>query len=99
MTVLLQVMAASPPGYRVQFSNAVAEDVCLGPDGRPHPARVDRNASLASEHVVAYVATLLVELAERYPWCGGLPPRLAQVPALRSRGARSSTSTLPHAGR
>ena len=57
-------MAASPPGYRVQFSGAVDEDQCLGPAGERHDARVDRNASLASDHVGAYISTLLVELAE-----------------------------------
>jgi len=67
IAIYLQVMAASPPGYRVQFSNALADDACLGPSGRPHDQRVDRNASLASPHVVAYITTLLVELAERYP--------------------------------
>ncbi|NDE72768.1 MAG: hypothetical protein EB064_02450, partial [Betaproteobacteria bacterium] len=45
MAVHLQVMAASPPGYRVQFSGAVDEDQCRGPDGLLHPQRVDRNAS------------------------------------------------------
>jgi len=71
LAVYLQVMAASPPGYRVQFSAAAAEDQCLGPDGAPHSARVDRNASLASGEVVAYVAALVAELAERYPSVGG----------------------------
>ncbi|HEX4884440.1 MAG TPA: hypothetical protein VFX05_09910 [Casimicrobiaceae bacterium] len=69
--VLLQVMAASPPGYRVQFSGARDDDQCLGPDRMPHPDRVDRNASLASPHVVAYVAALVAELAERYPDVAG----------------------------
>ena len=71
ITVYLQVMAASPPGYRVQFSSAVDADQCLGPDGLPHPARVDRNASLASSAVVAYTAALVAELAERYPAAAG----------------------------
>ncbi len=71
MRVYMQVMAASPPGYRVQFSAAAPEDQCLGPDLLPHPARVDRNASLACDGVGAYVATLLVELAERYPRVAG----------------------------
>jgi hypothetical protein len=65
------VMAASPPGYRVQFSSAVDDDRCLGPDGLPHPDRVDRNASLASAHVLDYGATLLAELAQRYPGVAG----------------------------
>jgi hypothetical protein len=67
LRVYLQVMAASPPGYRVQFSGAVLQDQCRGPDGQLHPDRVDRNASLASEQVHAYGAALLAELAERYP--------------------------------
>jgi hypothetical protein len=69
--VLLQVMAACPPGYRVQFSGLADDDRCLGPDGRPHDARVDRNGSLASPHVVAYVAALCAELARRYPGVAG----------------------------
>lgn len=72
MTVYLQVMAASPPGYRVQFSGAIDEDQCRGPDGLLHTQRVDRNASLASPHVQAYGATLLAELAARYPDVHGL---------------------------
>ncbi|HVE50112.1 MAG TPA: hypothetical protein VNG69_10905 [Casimicrobiaceae bacterium] len=67
VVVYLQVMAASPPGYRVQFSSANDDDACLGPDGRRHDQRVDRNASLASAHVGAYTATLVAELAQRYP--------------------------------
>jgi len=72
LDVYLQVMAASPPGYRVQFSSAVPQDQCLGPDGRTHAARVDRNASLASGEVVAYVATLATELVQRYPSAAGI---------------------------
>ncbi|HQU49316.1 MAG TPA: hypothetical protein PLM09_09355 [Casimicrobiaceae bacterium] len=69
--VLLQVMAACPPGYRVQFSGVEVDDQCRRPDGTTHAARVDRNASLASPHVVAYTATLVAELAERYPGVAG----------------------------
>lgn len=71
IAVYLQVMAASPPGYRVQFSAALPQDACLGPQGLPHPDRVDRNASLASAHVVRYTATLVAELAQRYPGVAG----------------------------
>lgn len=70
--VYLQVMAASPPGYRVQFSGAIDEDQCLGPDLARHDARVDRNASLASVHVTRYIATLVAELATRYPDATGI---------------------------
>ena len=69
--VLLQVMAACPPGYRVQFSGVQDDDQCLRPDGTTHTARVDRNASLASPHVVAYAAALVAELADRYPGVAG----------------------------
>lgn len=71
IVVYLQVMAASPPGYRVQFSGARDVDECFGPDGRGHPARVDGNASLASTDVARYTATLVAELAERYPGVSG----------------------------
>jgi hypothetical protein len=85
--VYLQVMAASPPGYRVQFSSAVAGDGCLGPDGAPHDRRVDRNASLASPHVVAYVTTLLVELAQRYPGVVGFRLDWPEYPPYDFRSA------------
>lgn len=71
LEVLLQVMAASPPGYRVQFSSAHVDDQCLGPDGLPVLDRVDRNASLASRHVQQYTAALVAELAQRYPSVAG----------------------------
>jgi hypothetical protein len=71
IAVLLQVMAASPPGYRVQFSAAHREDQCLLPDGRTHDARVDRNASLASMDVARYTGALVAELATRYPGVAG----------------------------
>jgi len=78
--VLLQVMAACPPGYRVQFSGVLDDDQCLRPDGTTHAARVDRNASLASPHVVAYTATLVAELAERYPGVAGFRLDWPEVP-------------------
>ncbi len=87
MTVYLQVMAASPPGYRVQFSGALAQDLCLGPDGQPHPQRVDRNASLASSHVRDYGAALLAELAERYPGVHGFRVDWPEYPPYDLRSA------------
>lgn len=71
IAVYLQVMAASPPGYRVQFSGAVEADQCRTPDGTLHTARVDRNASLASRDVQRYTAALVSELAARYPGVAG----------------------------
>ena len=87
MAVYLQVMAASPPGYRVQFSGAVDEDQCRGPDGLLHPQRVDRNASLASPHVQAYGAALLAELASRYPGVHGLRIDWPEYPPYDLRSA------------
>ncbi len=87
MHVYLQVMAASPPAYRVQFSGAMPDDQCLGPDGEPHGCRVDRNASLASPHVVAYIATLLAELAERYPRVTGFRLDWPEYPPYDFRSA------------
>lgn len=87
MTVFLQVMAASPPGYRVQFSGALDEDQCLGPDGLLHGQRVDRNASLASPHVHAYGGALLAELAHRYPGVHGLRIDWPEYPPYDLRSA------------
>ena len=87
INVYLQVMAASPPGYRVQFSNMLEDDRCLGPDGLAHERRVDRNASLASPHVVAYVTTLLVELAQRYPGAAGFRLDWPEYPPYDFRSA------------
>lgn len=87
IAVYLQVMAASPPGYRVQFSGAVAQDQCLGPDGQPHPHRVDRNASLASSHLRDYGAALLAELAQRYPGVHGFRVDWPEYPPYDLRSA------------
>ena len=87
LTVYLQVMAASPPGYRVQFSGAVQEDQCRGPDGQMHPHRVDRNASLASPDVREYGAALLTEMAERYPGVAGFRIDWPEYPPYDLRSA------------
>jgi hypothetical protein len=87
LTVYLQVMAASPPGYRVQFSAARAADQCLGPDGQPHATRVDRNASLGSAEVVAYVAALVAELSARYPTVAGFRLDWPEYPPYDFRSA------------
>lgn len=97
MVVYLQVMAASPPGYKVQFSSALAQDQCLGPDGLPHPARVDANASLASPHVRDYGAALLVELATRYPGVHGFRIDWPEYPPYDLRSALFDFSPHAHA--
>jgi len=67
LAVHLQIQAAIPPGYRVQFGGPRAEDEPLGPDGRAVPKRVDQNASLASPAVLAYGRALLADLVRAYP--------------------------------
>lgn len=97
MQVYLQVMAASPPGYKVQFSSAVADDQCLGPDGLPHPGRVDANGSLASPHLRDYGAALLAELASRYPGVHGFRVDWPEYPPYDLRSALFDFSPHAHA--
>src|ERR687891_403308 len=47
LEVHLQVQAAIPPGYRVQFGGPVEEDQPCLVDGSPLGLRVDKNGSLA----------------------------------------------------
>ena len=63
----LQVQAAIPPGYRVQFGGPVEEDRPRLPDGASPARRVDNNGSLASPHILAYTQALLRDLAAAYP--------------------------------
>lgn len=71
LEVYLQVMAAIPPGYRVQFGGPDAEDEPRLPDGDRVPDRVDRNGSLASPAIRAYTGALLRDLARQYPEIDG----------------------------
>ena len=87
IAVYLQVMAASPPGYRVQFSGAEERDQCLDASGEVHGHRVDRNASLASPHVIAYAAALVEELATRYPGIAGVRLDWPEYPPYDLRSA------------
>ena len=64
--VYFQVMAAIPPGYRVQFGGPVEEDMPRLPDGRLPQGRVANNASLASPHVIAYQHALIADLLGQY---------------------------------
>jgi len=68
LTVHLQVQAAIPPGYRVQFGGGLAdEDQPLLPDGTKLPGRVDGNGSLAAPAIRDYLAALLADLAQAFP--------------------------------
>ena len=72
MEVWLQIQAAIPPCYRVQFGGPLPADEPLLPDGAPFPGRVDRNASLASPDVRAYVRAIVRDLCRNYPQIDGL---------------------------
>lgn len=63
----LQIQAAIPPGYRVQFGGAWEDDQPRLPDGTAVPGRLDNNGSLASPHLLAYTGALLRDLARAYP--------------------------------
>ncbi len=65
--VHLQVQAAIPPGYRVQFGGPEAEDEPLLPDGSTHVGRVDKNGSLAAPEITAYLEALLKDVVKAYP--------------------------------
>ncbi len=67
LTVHLQLMAAIPPGYRVQFGGPVEEDRPRLPDGRFSGLRVDNNGSLASPHIRAYTCALIRDVIRAYP--------------------------------
>jgi hypothetical protein len=68
----LQVQAAIPPGYRVQFGGPLPEDRPLLPNGRVPEKRLANNASLASANVLAYTSALLRDLVRAYPSMSGV---------------------------
>jgi hypothetical protein len=72
MKVYLQVMAAIPPCYRVQFGGPLPGDRPMLPGGVPLPGRVDNNASLASGAVRDYVRVMIADLLSAYPDIDGL---------------------------
>ena len=67
MEVYLQIQAAIPPGYRVQFGGPVDEDKPRLPDGRVPPRRFANNGSLASPHITNYTLALTRDLVRMYP--------------------------------
>ncbi len=72
LEVWMQIQAAIPPCYRVQFGGPLPGDESLLPDGRPRTGRVDRNASLAAPDVRAYVRAITRDLCQTYPQIDGL---------------------------
>lgn len=74
LKVYLQIQAAIPPGYRVQFGGPQEDDRARLPDGRIPPRRLANNGSLASPHIRAYAAALLRDLCQAYPEIDGVRP-------------------------
>ncbi len=72
LRVYLQVQAAIPPGYRVQFGGPAEDDLPRRPDGKVPERRVSKNGSLASEHLRQYLAALLADLLRVYPDVDGI---------------------------
>lgn len=68
----LQVQAAIPPGYRVQFGQPEPEDCPRLPDGSIPTRRLSANGSLASPHIRDYTLALLRDLCRQYPTVDGL---------------------------
>jgi len=72
LKVYLQVQAAIPPGYRVQFGGPEQHDRPQLPDGRFPSQRLANNGSLASPHILAYHNALLRDVVAAYPDIDGI---------------------------
>jgi len=72
MEVWMQIQAAIPPCYRVQFGGPLPDDEPLLPNLASRTGRVDRNATLASPDVRAYVRAITKDLYQNYPQIDGL---------------------------
>jgi hypothetical protein len=70
--VYFQILAAIPPGYRVQFGGPIEDDMPRLPDGAITSRRLDKNGSLASPHILDYGAALIRDLLTRYPEIDGI---------------------------
>jgi hypothetical protein len=72
LKVYLQIQAAIPPGYRVQFGGPTDDDRPRLPDGRLPPRRLAKNGSLASRDIVGYTHALIRDLCRQYPDINGI---------------------------
>ena len=72
LEVYIQVQAAIPPGYRVQFGEAEMEDRPRLPDGSIPERRLSANGSLASPHIRDYSQALVRDVCQQYPTIDGL---------------------------
>jgi hypothetical protein len=68
----LQVQAAIPPGYRVQFGKPYREDLPRMPDKSAPGDRVAANACLAAPELHAYQRALIRDLLRAYPQVHGI---------------------------
>jgi hypothetical protein len=68
----LQVQAAIPPGYRVQFGGPQDDDKPRLPDGSIPKRRLANNGSLASPHILDYTLALTRDLLRAYPDIDGI---------------------------
>ena len=72
LKVYLQIQAAIPPGYRVQFGGASAQDQPLLPDGSVPSKRLANNGTLASTEMLKYTQALIRDLCIAYPQIDGI---------------------------
>lgn len=72
LRVYLQVQAAIPPGYRVQFGGPLNEDKPRLPSGNVLQHNVSNNGSLASPSIRKYTEALLQDLCGAYPSIDGI---------------------------
>lgn len=85
LSVYLQVMAAAPPGYRVQFGAAADADRMRLPDGHTAEGRVDGNISLAAADLRVYMRGLLRDLCRHYPQVDGFKFDWPEIPPYHFR--------------
>ncbi|MEC7566990.1 MAG: hypothetical protein VX738_15010 [Planctomycetota bacterium] len=83
LQIYMQVQAAIPPGYRVQFGGPRAEDLPLLPDQQPVGDRVAINGSLASREILEYHCALIVDLCNQYPELTGIRVDWPEYPPYR----------------
>jgi hypothetical protein len=79
----MQVQAAIPPGYRVQFTDTDPDDLPLLPNQQPAQNRVAANASLASADILKYHCALVVDLCNQFPSLTGIRVDWPEYPPYR----------------
>ena len=99
LEVWMQIQAAIPPCYRVQFGGPRPEDEPLLPTGHARTGRVDRNASLVSPDVRDYVRAITRDLCQTYPQIDGLKYDWPEYPVYHFDALffDFNPATVPHA--